>query len=31
MPSYIVFEETGIKKDKAFKMSDRNYGSDFYE
>lgn len=31
MPSYIVFEETNIKKDKAFKMSDRNYGSDFYE
>lgn len=31
MPSYIVFEETNVKKDKAFKTSDRNYGSGFYE
>ena len=31
LPSYIVFEETTIKKDKSFRISNKNYGSDFYE
>ena len=30
-PRFIIFEETKLKKDNAFKMCKRNYGDGFYE
>ena len=31
LPIFIIFEETNIKKDRAFKIGNKNHGSDFYE